>query len=59
MARGKRNRIIRSQDEYLLEERTEQDRSPRHIIASSEPELAAGEILSEGDDDVEINIQAK
>ncbi|KAF0915720.1 hypothetical protein E2562_038380 [Oryza meyeriana var. granulata] len=57
MARGKRNQNIRSQDEYLLEERTKQDRSPRRIIASSEPELAFGEILSEGDDDVEINIQ--
>lgn len=57
ITRGKRNRIIQSQDEYLSEEHTEQERIPQQDIGSSELQLGVGENFSDGDDDVEINVQ--
>ncbi|XP_062224606.1 uncharacterized protein LOC133923196 [Phragmites australis] len=57
ITRGKRNRIIQSQDEYLSEEHTEQERIPQQDIGSSELQPGVGENFSDGDDDVEINVQ--
>lgn len=58
MARGRRKHIIQSQDEYLVENHVEQERSLPQDVGSSELHPPTGDSLQvESDDDVDVNVQ--